>query len=652
MTRINICFATLLGGTLVTMNSLSAAAEDGLFPGDTIVATGARTPVAADTLGTSISLLEGEEIERRQIPIMSDLLRAIPGLAVNRTGGPGQLSQVRIRGAEGNHTLVLIDGIEANELNINGEFDFSGLLAIGIERVEILRGAQSALYGSDAIGGVINVITKGGEPGFEAAASLEGGSFGTVQATALISGGVERFTGAVSAGYLETDGINLSRFGDEKDGSRIITVNGKARAQLFDGVSAQAVLRYGDTRTDNDGQDFDFPPTPTNGLAVDAMNRQFIEQLYTGLSIDGSFFENAFAFKTAVGYSRSEREFVNDSNDLTGNEGERLKFTQQFTVNLDTPSVMGAKHTLTAAYEREELDFENFGAVPDALENQRRSDNQDSFIGEYRVGFADQVYLSAGIRHDDNTLFDNATTYRVAAAWLMPGSGTRLHGSWGTAITNPGFFELFGFFPDFFLGNPNLRPEKSESFDVGVEQRFFDDRLKLDVTYFNADLTDEIVTVFDFATFLSTVENLDGKSKREGVEVIMAAQLSDQISISGSYTYTKSRQPDGMREVRRPKHIANFNANYAFSDGRGNVNLDVSYNGKQLDNEFIAATPESRVTLDSYVLVTLAAEYQLTDNIALFGRIENALDEDYEEVFSFRSPGIGAYGGLRVRLGE
>ncbi|MFN3231523.1 MAG: TonB-dependent receptor plug domain-containing protein [Alphaproteobacteria bacterium] len=643
------CLAALLSGILVAMLSAPAAADDGLFPGDTIVTTGARTPTAADTLGTSISLLEGEEIERRQIPVMSDLLRAIPGLAVNRAGAAGQLTQVRIRGAEGNHTLVLIDGIEANELNFNGEFDFSGLLAIGIERVEILRGAQSALYGSDAIGGVINVITKGGEPGFEAAASAEGGSFGTFQATALISGGVERFTGAVSAGYLETDGINLSRFGDEKDGSRIVTVNGKARATLFENVTAQAMLRYADTRADNDGQDFDFPPTPTNGLAIDNMNRQFIEQLYTGFNLDGSFFEGGLEFKTSVGFSRSEREFVNDSNDLTGNEGERLKLTQQFTTNFDA---WGGKHTLTAAYEREEMDFENFGAVPDALENQRRSDNQDSFIGEYRLGVADQVYLSAGIRHDDNALFDNATTYRVAGAWLIPSSGTRLHGSWGTAVTNPGFFELFGFFPDFFLGNPNLQPEKSESFDIGVEQRFFDDRLKLDVTYFNADLTDEIVTVFDFATFLSTVENLDGKSKREGVEVILAAQLSDQLSLSGSYTYTKSRQPDGMREVRRPKHIANFNANYAFGDGRGNLNLDVSYNGKQLDNEFIAATPEARVTLDSYVLVTLAAEYQLTDNIALFGRIENALDQDYEEVFSFRSPGIGAYGGLRVRLGE
>ena len=644
--------AALIAGTILTMTITTARADDGLFPGDTIVASGARTPAAADTLGTSISLLEGDEIERRQNPILSDLLRSIPGLAVNRGGGAGQLTQVRIRGAEGNHTLVLIDGIEANEINFNGEFDFSGLLAIGIERVEILRGAQSALYGSDAIGGVINVVTKGGEPGFEAAASVEGGSFGAVQASALLSGGVERFTGAVSAGYLETNGINLSRLGDEKDGSRIVSFNGKARAQLFDGLSAQAVFRYTDTHADNDGQDFDFPPTATNGLAIDTMDRQLISQLYTGLSLDGSFLDDVFAVKTAIGYVQSQREFINDNQDLTGNEGERLKFTQQFTVNVATPELANAKHTLTAAYEREELDFENFGVVPDALENQRRSDNQDSFIGEYRVGFGEQVFLSAGIRHDDNALFDNSTSYRVAGAWRIEGPGTRLHASWGTAVTNPGFFELFGFFPDFFLGNPNLRPEKSESFDVGVEQHFFDDKLKVDVTYFQADLTDEIVTVFDFSTFLSTVENLDGKSKRKGVELVLAAQITDAFSISGSYTYTSSRQPDGMREVRRPKHIASLNAAYAFANGRGQVNLDVAYNGKQFDNEFIAVTPESRIMLGSYVLVTLAAEYRLTDNIVLFGRIENALDEDYEEVFSFRSQGIGAYGGLRVSLGE
>jgi vitamin B12 transporter len=247
-------------------------------------------------------------------------------------------------------------------------------------------------------------------------------------------------------------------------------------------------------------------------------------------------------------------------------------------------------------------------------------------------------------------MFKNATTYRLAAAWQFRDIGTRLHASHGTAVTNPGFFELFGYYPDFFIGNPNLKPEESRSFDVGVEQKFFDNKLTLDVTYFHANLENEIVTVF--AGFSTTVDNLVGTSQRDGVEVMLSAQLTDNLSLGGSYTYTKSRQPGGAPEVRRPKHMGNINANYAFAAGRGNVNLDVSYNGKQLDNEFASSTPESVVTLNDYVLVTLAASYKLTDNLEVYGRIENLVDQNYEEVFSYRAPGLGAFGGLRVKFGE
>jgi vitamin B12 transporter len=630
----------------------SVSAADGVLPGDSVFVSGSRTPAPAYTIGNAISVLTQEDIEQRQNPVVSDLLRSVPGLAVSRSGGRGQITQVRMRGAEGNHTLVLIDGIEANELNFNGEFDYGSLMAVGIERIEVLRGAQSALYGSDALGGVVNIITRGGRPGFQAEASLEGGSFGTRQATAFLAGGTERVNGALSAGYFEDDGINLSRFGDEKDGTRIYTVSGKGRAQLTDNFHVNGVFRYMDSHTETDAQDFDFPATPTQGLIVNTDDEQENQQFYGRMEAGLTLYDGAWDHQAAVFYADTEREYLNDSDDLTGNAGSRLKFEYQTTVNFETPSFGDADHHLTAAFEREEQHFRNFGAVPDAAENQRRSDDQNSFIGEYRVGFADQVFLSAGVRHDDNQLFEDATTYRLSAAWRIPDSGTRLHASHGTAVTNPGFFELFGYFPDFFLGNPNLQPEHSRSFDIGVEQTFWDGALTVDVTYFDADLRDEIVTVFDSTTFLTSVENLVGKSDRKGLEVTLSGQLTDALSFGGSYTYTRSRQPGGQPEVRRPKHVGNLNLNYAFGQGRGNVNLDVSYNGKQLDNEFVDATPATVVTLDSYVLVTLAASYQLTDTIELYGRVENALDENYEEVFSYRSPGIGAYGGVRVKLGD
>ncbi|MGE0668672.1 MAG: TonB-dependent receptor plug domain-containing protein [Sphingomonadales bacterium] len=640
------------GAALSGLCAMPAHAADGVLPGDTVFVTASLTPAEAYTIGNAISVLEEDYIEHRQNPVVSDLLRSVPSIAVSRSGGPGQLTQIRMRGAEGNHTLVLIDGVEANELNFNGEFDYAGLLAAGIERIEVLRGAQSALYGSDALGGVINIITRGGHPGFRFEGSAEGGSFAQRQVTALASGGTERANGALSAGYFGTDGINLSRFGGEKDGARTFTISGKGMAQLAENFRLDATARYVSSKNDTDAQDFDFPPTPTNGLIIDTADVQKNDQFYGRVQGELSLFDDHWVHQASVQYADTQREYINPSDDLTGNHGSRLKVAYQNTVNFETPSFLDARHHVTTAYQREQQRFVNRGAVPDALENQQRKEPQDSFIGEYRVELDDQVFLSAGVRHDDNRTFANATTYRVAGAWRIADTGTRLHASHGTAVTNPGFFELFGFFPDFFLGNPDLKPEKSKSFDAGIEQKLFDDRLTLDVTYFHANLENEIVTVFDFNTFLTTVENLVGTSKRDGVEVMLTANLTDVLSIGGSYTYTRSRQPGGAPEVRRPKHMGNVNVNYVFGAGRGNVNLDLSYNGKQLDNEFIDATPESVVTLNDYLLVTLAASYQLTDNLEIYGRVENLIDQDYEEVFSYRSPGIGAFAGLKVKLGD
>lgn len=642
----------LVTTALAGLTAAPAFAADGVLPGDTVFVTASLMPAEAYTIGNAISVLDAEYIERRQNPVVSDLLRSVPGIAVSRSGGPGQLTQIRMRGAEGNHTLVLIDGVEANELNFNGEFDYAGLMAVGVERIEVLRGAQSALHGSDALGGVVNIITKGGHPGFRVEGSAEGGSFAERQMTALMSGGTQRVNGAVSAGYFGIRGINLSRFGAEKDGARTFTVSGKGMAQVTDSFRIDAVGRYVTSKNDTDAQDFNFPSTPTEGLVIDTLDEQKNRQFYGRVQGELSLFDDHWVHQGSVQYSDTKREYINPSNDLTGNHGQRLKVAYQNTVNFQTPSFLDADHHVTLAFQREEQDFVNRGAVPDALENQERSEPQNSYIGEYRVGFADQLFLSAGVRHDDNRMFRDATTYRLSAAWRLKEIGTRLHASHGTAVTNPGFFELFGFFPAFFLGNPDLKPEESRSFDVGVEQKFLDDRLTLDVTYFHANLENEIVTVFDFNTFLTTVDNLAGTSQRDGVEVMLSARLTEKLSIGGSYTYTRSSQPGGAPEVRRPRHMGNLNANYVFAAERGNVNLDVSYNGRQLDNEFASSTPESVVTLNDYVLVTLAASYKLTGNLEIYGRIENLVDQNYEEVFSYRSPGLGAFGGLRVKLGD
>lgn len=259
--------------------------------------------------------------------------------------------------------------------------------------------------------------------------------------------------------------------------------------------------------------------------------------------------------------------------------------------------------------------------------------------------------MSGAVRHDINSDFDDATTYRVAGAYVLPWTGTRLHASYSTGVTNPTFFEQFGFFPGSFVGNPNIKPEESQGWDVGVEHPFLGGDLVLDVTYFQTNLEDEIITTFDPMTFLLGVDNLDGESEREGIEVSLRAEPLEGLSVDAGYTFTQSTDATGRTEVRRPKHIAHLNLNQRFLDDRANIGLSVRYTGKQSDAEFVSLTPQDRVDLDAFTLVNLTGSYQITDHIQAFARLENLLDENYEEVFSFVSPGIAGYAGVRIKFG-
>jgi vitamin B12 transporter len=257
--------------------------------------------------------------------------------------------------------------------------------------------------------------------------------------------------------------------------------------------------------------------------------------------------------------------------------------------------------------------------------------------------------LSASIRYDDNSDFDNVSTYRLTSSYLFSGTSTRLRASVGSGQKAPTFIELFGFFPGLFIGNPDLEPEKTQGFDIAVVQSW--GQWQGSAGYFNERLTDEIATSFVPGTFMSTVVNLPGKSRRQGVELELNGQLTTDLRLQFSYTYTDSEQPDGSVEVRRPQHMAAANLNYRFADQRANVNLNLSYTGSQQDLVFLPPffIPES-VELDQYLLVDLSGRYALSKRLELNIRVENLFDEDYTTVVGYRTPGRGIYAGLRLGL--
>jgi vitamin B12 transporter len=623
------------------------AAELPVTTGSPVIVTASPVSLPEREVGSAISVITAEQIQQRQARFVLDLLRDVPGLAVSQPGTPGNLAQVRIRGAEGNHTLVLVDGVRANDPAAENEFDFAHLVADDIERIEILRGPQSAIYGSESLGGVISIITKRGRRGVQAGGYVETGSFSTANSNAYLRGAGDIYDFALSASQRDGQGANISRFGSERDGYRNKTLGATGALRPTGVVEFNAVGRYVESTTRFDTQDFFSPTSPSFGFAIDSADTTRAYQYYGRIdgklkALDGRWTHRVGA---EVMNSRSSNQAANVVNST--NEGHRERYDYLTTLQIDQDGAARPRHAVSLGMDRTDETF----VGRSAFVNNDVSNDRTGVFAEYRLSLFERLFLSAGGRHDDNNMFQDADTYRLTAAFLVPGSGLRLHGSYGKGIKNPSFFELFGVFPP-FVGNPDLKPETSRGYDLGVEQSW--SRGKIDITYFHADLQDEIVPVFGP---ISTAVNQTGESRRSGVEVQGSARINDAWSFAGHYTYLDAEEQTAagamrVREIRRPRNIAGMNFNYAFRDKRGNVNLGVRYNGAQLDNAFLdpVTFAPTRVTLGSYTLVNFAVSYDLARNVTLFGRIENLLDERYEQVFSYRSPGLGAFLGVRLQM--
>lgn len=634
------------GVVLATLTSAPVSAQTELQRLPETVVTATRYAVPAETVGSSVTALTGEQLRQKQTQFVSDVLRDVPGVAVSRSGTFGARTQVRIRGAEDNHTLVIIDGVKMNDPASGDAFDFATLLASDIERLEILRGPQATLYGSNTVGGVINITTKKGRAGLQGSARLEGGSFGTVAGGARVGGGTDLVHGSLGVSGLRTDGINISRFGDETDGYSNLTVNAQGGVNPLDNVEVQGSIRYVDSTLQFD----DFGSETQPGTDIIIPNDADQESQSTNLSgrVQGKLSLLEGRWEHRVGFSglKTTNDNLEDGNKTFFFDATKTIIDYQSNLFLETPSLAGATHDLTFLVEHQNQDGENVqGDLPN-IEN-------TGWVGEYRLGLWDRLFVTGGARYDDNSQFANFTSPRVTGAYLHRETATRLHGSWGKGVQNPTLTELFGFF-NTFVGNPELKPENSQGWDIGIEQAFLGGRLRGDVTYFNNRIQDFISSEFVPDLGQSRPINLPGESRIQGVEVSLQARLMDNLTFTGTYTYTDGEDPEGAALVRRPKHLASATFNYglladATGHHRANVNLDIRYNGEQQDTVFLSPFfDRQQVTLDSYTLINLAGSYELTGGFEVFARIENLLDEQYEEVFGFRSPGIGAFGGVRL----
>lgn len=604
---------------------------------------------AADSIGSSVSVVTSAELERQQIRHAADALRGLPGVSVSRLGSVAGQTQVRIRGAEANHTLVLIDGVVANQPG-TGDFDFSDVPADQIERIEVIRGAQSSLYGSGAVGGVVNIITKRGRGPASTTVWAEAGSFKTAAGGATVSGGNDRAHGLLSYSVQNSNGFNISVDGNETDASAIRSFIMKGGVSPTENFSVDVMVRNVDKRGDRDGDLF----------ALSGLSRQtdtlshFASSLWlAGIEARLDTFDRRLQHRVRYNFAQTilEDTDVSDFGSFYArNDNRRSNVGYLATLDLGTPSLSGIlRHSLTGLVEHEN---ETFNQVTG--DNLTRERSRLAFAGEYRADLFDRLTVTGNLRRDDNDSFEDFTTWRVAASLRTTERGSwwglRPHASYGTAVKLPGMVEQFGQFAG-FVPNPNLKAEESTGWDAGIELSLARGAFVVDATYFSANLENEIVTRF-LPFFQSTVENLAGESTREGVELSARWRPLAWLSLGASYTWLDARDDQGLPEIRRARDSGRLDATMAFAGGRGSVTVAALYNGTMPDFAFGLPTFETvRVHLDDYWLASIAARYELKPGVEVFGRVENLFDADYQEVYGFETAGIAAYAGLKVKFG-
>lgn len=615
---------------------------------DDLLVTASRIPVSAAEVGGAHTVITQEEIARSKQTFVLDLLRSVPGIAISRSGGIGAQTQARLRGAEADQTLVMIDGIEANDPAQGSGFDFAHLLTEDIERIEILRGPQSSLWGSDAIGGVIHIITKRAEK-TALDGGLDAGSFSTLRANFNFQKAAENFGLAVNGNFVRSDGINTSETGNEDDGYRNRTLNVKANASPTKNLDLLFTARNTNSTTQFDPTDF------VTSKPVDGDRESDVDQIYTQFRATLDTLDGHWQHVFNAQWTSTDNENFADGIQSTTSDGRKRKLSYQSNVFFNTPALANARHTFVLALEHEKEEFKQTGTASIYGDpNQSQSLTNRGIVGEYRVSLLDQLHATASVRHDNNDAFDNATTWRTSLTWAIPNTGTSVHAGYGTAIKNPSFTERFGYTPDTFFGNPNLEPEESRGWEVGIDQRLLDDRLTASLNFFRDRLENEINGfVFDPNLGGFTAENVSGESERQGVELSLSAEITTQLGMSGMISYVDSTQPDSYgvqeRELRRPEITAAFNSWYRFLQDKASINLNITYTDEQFDSDF-STFPATRVTLDDYTLVNIAAEYQILPNVLLYGRVDNLFDEDYQDVFGFETPGVAGYAGFRVNI--
>lgn len=629
---------------------------------ETIAVSATRTEAPVSQLGSSVTVFDASDLDRRQLPLVADLLTASPGVAVTHTGGYGGVTSLFVRGGESSYNKVLLDGIPLNEPG--GTFNFSNVTTENLERVEIVRGAQSALFGSDAMASVVQLITRRGRAGAapRGDASIEGGSYGTGRARVGIAGSANRWDYSAAAAWLTTD--NRA----DNNAFENTTLSAAAGAQLGGGASLRAVARGELGKAGSPGA------TAFGRADGDAFFRRhdgvggltFLQSLGGGLSQRATY---------ALSVSHQASTNLHEDAPYTPRFGARSAPFEFFDFTYDShtdlrrhyatyqadwhPQSSGrfGDHQMTTAVdwdgERATLSNRLGGSSTRA-----RRDNVGWTVQHQALW--PRVSVTGSLRLEHNDSFGGATVPRLAVAVTARQSqgavgDTRLKATAGRGVKEPTILQSYSLSP-FFLGNPALEPERSRSVDAGIEQRLAHDRLKLEATWFDGRFRNIISTrTLSFNPFRSQFFNV-GETRAHGLELSGELAPASAVRVRAGYTFmpsrvTRSTSPgsvvfaNGQSLFRRPRHAGYAEA--AWTAGRASISVNGAFVGRRVDSDFSSLEPPM-VSNDGHSTWNVRASYRLSRRLSLTAAGDNVGDADYMDPLGYPALGRALRAGVRV----
>ncbi|GBE41363.1 vitamin B12 transporter BtuB precursor [bacterium BMS3Bbin09] len=583
-----------------------------------VIVSATKIEEAVEETTSSVLVIPQEKIEAEGKEFIIDVLKDVPEINVVQNGGSGKLSTVILRGGSAAQTLVMIDGVKVKSTT-TGDFDFANIMSDNIERIEIVKGAQSTIYGSDAMAGVINIITKKGKGPLKIEGYYEEGANKTFSPSVSFSGGTDKADFRVTVSHYETDGISAAKTGTEADGYKNDFVSARIGIRPTEKFELELSGRYSGDRSELDAfgaDDLNYVQTGRHYVMSGKAKLYLIDEWEQVLTI-----------------SRVKDYLKYTDPDTLWNNADII--TALDTVDWQHNLYLTESYTLTLGAEYEEEEGENIGVF------ERTVNNNAFYINNKLKLLNDDLVLNAGLRYDDHEASGHKTTYRVGGVYNIKTVGLKLKGSYGTGFRTPTLNELY-YQDAWSSGNPDLKPEKSNAWEVGVEKEIVKERATVSLTYFNQDYKDLIEWIETPPGSWQYVPQNIAESTVRGIEAGAVVKISESLTASSFYSYTDSEdKATGHRLQRRP--LDKLNVTLDYSDGPASVMASYTYVSKVYESVSVGNLP-------SYILVDLSGSYKLNNNLKIFGRVDNLFNQHYEVAGGYGTPGASVFTGVKLSI--